>query len=64
MEIFRQCGVEAAVRAAGLAPEQSRFIIWARSLVGEELERRVPARSRAEALQVGRTLGRLLATAS
>jgi putative polyketide hydroxylase len=27
MEIFRQCGVEAAVRAAGLAPEQSRFTI-------------------------------------
>ena len=29
MEIFRQCGVEAAVRAAGLAHERSRFIIWA-----------------------------------
>ena len=46
MEIFRQCGVESAVRAAGLHPEQSRFIVWARSLAGEELERRVPARSR------------------
>ena len=48
MEIFRQCGVETAVRAAGLAPERSRFIVWTRSLAGEELERRVPARSRAE----------------
>jgi len=27
MEIFRQCGVEAAVCGAGLAPEQSRFIV-------------------------------------
>lgn len=52
MEIFRQNGVEAAVRAAGLAPERSRFIVWTRSLAGEELERRVPARSRAEAQQI------------
>jgi 2-polyprenyl-6-methoxyphenol hydroxylase-like FAD-dependent oxidoreductase len=52
MEIFRQCGVEERVRAAGLAPERSRFIVWSRSLAGEELERRVPARSRAEALAI------------
>ena len=52
MEIYRQCGVEHAIRAAGLAPERSRFIVWARSLSGEELERRVPARSRAEALTI------------
>jgi 2-polyprenyl-6-methoxyphenol hydroxylase-like FAD-dependent oxidoreductase len=52
MEIYRQCGVERAIRAAGLAPERSRFIVWARSLAGEELERRVPARSRAEALTI------------
>src|SRR6185436_4565771 len=56
MEIFRQCGVESAVRAAGLHPEQSRFIIWARSLAGEELERRVPARSRPEAQQLSPVL--------
>ena len=52
MEIFRQCGVEDRIRAAGLAPERSRFIVWSRSLAGEELERRVPARSRAEALAI------------
>ena len=52
MEIYRQCGVEDAIRAAGLPPERSRFIVWTRSLAGEELERRVPARSRAEALAI------------
>jgi 2-polyprenyl-6-methoxyphenol hydroxylase-like FAD-dependent oxidoreductase len=46
MEIFRQCGVEEAVRAAGLPPERARFIVWARSLAGEELERRIPWRAR------------------
>jgi 2-polyprenyl-6-methoxyphenol hydroxylase-like FAD-dependent oxidoreductase len=56
MEIFRQCGVESAIRAAGLAPERSRFIIWSRSLTGEELERRVPARSRPETLQISPVL--------
>jgi 2-polyprenyl-6-methoxyphenol hydroxylase-like FAD-dependent oxidoreductase len=49
MEIYRQAGVEAAIRAAGLAHERSRFIIWSRSLAGEELERRIPSRSRPEA---------------
>ena len=40
MEIFRQCGVESGVRAAGLSPERVRFgWIWARSLAGEEIER-------------------------
>jgi 2-polyprenyl-6-methoxyphenol hydroxylase-like FAD-dependent oxidoreductase len=52
MEIFRQSGVESAVRTAGLAPERSRFIVWARSLAGEELERRVPWRSRPEASKI------------
>ena len=56
MEIFRQCGVESAIRAAGLAPERSRFIVWSRSLAGEELERRVPARSRPEAQQISPVL--------
>jgi putative polyketide hydroxylase len=51
MEIFRQVGVEDAVRAAGLAPGRSGFIVWTRSLAGEELERRTPARSRPEAQQ-------------
>src|SRR6185295_20001185 len=52
MEVFRQCGVEDAVRAAGLPPERARFIVWARSLAGEELERRIPWRARAEAAAV------------
>lgn len=40
MEIFRQCGMELAVREISLPPEQSRHAIWARTLVGEELQRR------------------------
>ena len=56
MEIYRQCGVEPTVRAAGLAHERSRFIVWARSLAGEELERRVPWRSRPEAQQTSPVL--------
>ena len=42
MEVFRQQGVEAAVRQAGLPPERTGFIVWAKSLAGEEIERRVP----------------------
>ena len=45
MEVFRQCGVEDAVRAAGLAMERTVFLIWAESLAGREIERRVPRRS-------------------
>jgi 2-polyprenyl-6-methoxyphenol hydroxylase-like FAD-dependent oxidoreductase len=52
MEVFRQCGVEDAVRAAGLPRGRARFIIWARSLAGEELERRMPGRARSEVLAV------------
>ena len=52
MEIYRQHGVEAAVRAAGLPPDRARFIIWARTLAGEELERRIPGRARPEAVRI------------
>ena len=45
MEVFRQCGVEDAVRAAGLAIERTVYLIWAESLAGREIERRVPQRS-------------------
>jgi 2-polyprenyl-6-methoxyphenol hydroxylase-like FAD-dependent oxidoreductase len=45
MEIFRQCGVESAVRNAGLSPERTGLIVWARTLAGEEIERRAPTRS-------------------
>jgi len=52
MEIFHQCGVEDAVRAAGLAPQQTGLIIWARTLAGEEIERRVPWRAGPQAALV------------
>jgi 2-polyprenyl-6-methoxyphenol hydroxylase-like FAD-dependent oxidoreductase len=45
MEVFRQCGVETAVRKAGLSPERTGLIVWVQTLAGEEIERRVPARS-------------------
>src|SRR5258705_9974160 len=45
MEMYRQCGAEAAIRQAGLPPERAGFIVWARTLAGEEIERRVPWRS-------------------
>jgi 2-polyprenyl-6-methoxyphenol hydroxylase-like FAD-dependent oxidoreductase len=45
MEIFRQLGVEDAVRAKGLPIERTGFLIWAESLAGREIERRVERRS-------------------
>ena len=42
MEIFHQQGVEDEVRAAGLPPNKVGFIVWTRTLAGEEIERRVP----------------------
>src|SRR5215813_14542697 len=45
MEIFRQCGVENAIRNAGLPPERTGLIVWVQTLAGEEIERRVPTRS-------------------
>jgi putative polyketide hydroxylase len=47
MEIFRQCGVENAIRDAGLPPDRTGLIVWVRTLAGEEIERRVPTRSSA-----------------
>ena len=45
MELYRQCGVEDAVRAAGLPTERTGLIVWAESLAGKEIERRVPGRA-------------------
>ena len=42
MEIFHQQGLEADVRQAGLPPDKVGFIVWAKTLAGEEIERRVP----------------------
>jgi 2-polyprenyl-6-methoxyphenol hydroxylase-like FAD-dependent oxidoreductase len=52
MEIFHQQGVEAEVRDAGLPPERTGFIVWARTLAGEEIERRVPWRGRPESAEI------------
>src|SRR6266481_5677592 len=52
MEMYRQCGVEAAIRQAGLPPERAGFIVWAHTLAGEEIERRVPWRSGAQSAAV------------
>jgi 2-polyprenyl-6-methoxyphenol hydroxylase-like FAD-dependent oxidoreductase len=40
MEVFRQCGIESAIRTAGLPPSRARFLIRARSVAGEEIDRR------------------------
>jgi putative polyketide hydroxylase len=45
MEMYRQHGVEAAIRKAGLAPEHTGLIVWTRTLSGEEIERRIPWRA-------------------
>jgi len=48
MEIFRQCGIDAAVRDAGLAEGRLGLIVWAETLAGKEIERRVPGRATAK----------------
>ena len=40
MEVFRQCGIESEVQRAGLPPSSARYLIRARSVAGEELDRR------------------------
>ena len=45
MEVFRQCGIDSAVRNAGLAEGRLGLIVWTESLAGEEIERRVPGRA-------------------
>jgi 2-polyprenyl-6-methoxyphenol hydroxylase-like FAD-dependent oxidoreductase len=45
MEVFRQCGMDSAVRAAGLAEGGTGLIVWAETLAGREIERRVPGRA-------------------
>jgi putative polyketide hydroxylase len=42
MEIYRQCGVEGGIRAAALSVHHTGLVVWARTLAGEEIERRVP----------------------
>ncbi len=45
MEVFRQSGIDAAVRAAGLAEGGTGLIVWTETLSGNEIERRVPGRA-------------------
>jgi putative polyketide hydroxylase len=48
MELYRHCGVEDAVRAAGIPHHHTGMIIWAHTLAGEEIERRIPWRATAQ----------------
>src|SRR6202140_5107257 len=48
MEMYRQCGVEAAIRAAGLSQGRLGLIVWTETLAGREIERRVPGRATAK----------------
>jgi putative polyketide hydroxylase len=45
MEVFRQCGIDAAIRDAGLAEGGTGLIIWTETLAGREIERRIPGRA-------------------
>jgi putative polyketide hydroxylase len=45
MEMYRQCGIDAAIRAAGLAAGRLGLIVWTETLAGREIERRVPGRA-------------------
>jgi 2-polyprenyl-6-methoxyphenol hydroxylase-like FAD-dependent oxidoreductase len=52
MEVFRQCGIDDAVRAAGLAEGGTGLIVWTETLAGREIERRVPGRAVAKNMAV------------
>ena len=52
MEMYRQCGVEAAIRTAGLGPEHTGLVVWTTTLSGAEIERRVPWRAGPQSLAV------------
>jgi putative polyketide hydroxylase len=52
MEIFRQCGIDAAIRDAGLAEGRMGLIVWTETLAGKEIERRVPGRATSKNMAV------------
>jgi putative polyketide hydroxylase len=52
MEVFRQCGIDAAIRDAGLAEGRLGLIVWTETLAGKEIERRVPGRATAKNMAV------------
>ena len=37
MEVFRQCGIDAAIREAGLAEGRLGLIVWTETLAGREI---------------------------
>jgi putative polyketide hydroxylase len=45
MEVFRQCGIDTAIREAGLQEGRMGLIVWTETLAGTEIERRVPGRA-------------------
>jgi putative polyketide hydroxylase len=45
MEVFRQCGIDTAIRGAGLQEGRMGLIVWTETLAGNEIERRVPGRA-------------------
>ena len=52
MEVYRQCGIDAAIREAGLQEGRMGLIVWTESLAGTEIERRVPGRATAKNMAV------------
>jgi putative polyketide hydroxylase len=48
MEVFRQIGIDAAIRDAGLTEGRMGLIVWTETLSGKEIERRVPGRATAK----------------
>src|SRR5260370_18498799 len=42
MEVFRQCGIDTAVRDASLQEGRLGLIVWTETLAGKEIERPVP----------------------
>src|ERR1700744_3430608 len=48
MELFRQCGIEAPVREAGLPQTGTGLIVWTETLAGREIHRPVPGRALAK----------------
>ena len=52
MEVFRQCGIDAAVRDAGLSQTGTGLIVWTETLAGREIHRLVPGRAIAKNMAV------------
>ncbi|TWT13847.1 FAD-dependent monooxygenase [Reyranella sp. CPCC 100927] len=52
MEIYRQHGLEAAIRAAGLPPRRAGMVVWTESLAGAEIERRIPGSAKGDAARI------------